>query len=42
MNWYEDYNETLSIKIYDFLNDENPTAKSDNNKFEIFSYKSSC
>jgi len=41
MNWYEDYNETLSIKIYDFLNDDNSIGKSDNNKFEIFSYKCS-
>jgi len=41
MNWYEDYNETLSVKIYDFLNDDNSNGKSDNNKFEIFSYKCS-
>ena len=41
MNWYEDYNETLSIKIYDFLNDDNSIGKGDNNKFETFSYKCS-
>lgn len=39
MDWYEEYNETLSIKIYDFLNNDNFIGESDNNKFEIFSYK---
>lgn len=39
MDWYEEYNETLSIKIYDFVNNDNFIGESDNNKFEIFSYK---
>ena len=42
MDWYEEYNETLSIKIYDFLNNDNFIGESDNNKFEIFSYKFFC
>lgn len=41
MDWYEEYNETLSIKIYDFLNNDNFIRESDNNKFELFSYKCS-
>ena len=41
MDWYEEYNETLSIKIYDFLNNDNFIGESDNNKFEIFSYQCS-
>ena len=39
MDWYEEYNEALSIKIYDFVNNDNFIWESDNNKFEIFSYK---